>query len=156
MGGILGYAAGPFRVAGAYGVTDKTGTMVDDLEVYNLGLEWKVGPFSVLGIYEESSYSNRKQKLFMIPVSFKMGAGTFKAQYSKADGSTDLYSAQSFGLGYIYDMSKRTALYAHYGQVDNEGNAATGARFTASGSGPTQTRGGETSRGYEFGIRHFF
>jgi predicted porin len=68
----------------------------------------------------------------------------------------NLFGSTMYGLGYVYNMSKRTSVYANYGSVDNKGNATDGARFTATGSGPAVTRGGEKSTGYEFGIRHDF
>ena len=37
----------------------------------------------------------------------------------------------------------------------NDGTAASGARFTV-GQGPAMTRGGDTSRGYNLGVRHSF
>ena len=59
-------------------------------------------------------------------------------------------------VGYVYDLSKRTALYTTFSRVNNDGTAAAGARFTAGGAGPAMTGGGLTSTGYEFGIRHSF
>ena len=54
--------------------------------------------------------------------------------------------------GYVHDLSKRTALYANYSQVSNDG---TGTKFTVgSGNSPTTPGGGST--GYELGIRHSF
>ena len=90
-----------------------------------------------------------------------MGAGQFKAQYTKTGGTGNAatpaqYSAKMFGVGYVYNMSKRTSLYTNYGSINNDGNAITGANFTATGSGPAGMRRGETSTGYEFGVRHDF
>lgn len=50
----------------------------------------------------------------------------------------------------MYDLSKRTALYATYGHISNRGQA----NYLVSG-GLTPTAGG-TSSGFETGIRHTF
>ena len=74
------------------------------------------------------------------------GTGAFKAQYVKATNSTLI------GLGYVQGLSKRTSVYTNFGRVANKGPAT----FTASPSGPAGMRAGQTSTGYDVGIRHDF
>lgn len=154
MGGRIGYTAGPVNVAFAYGVTDKTGAMIDDLTTYNIGASYNLGFMRILGQYESNKYSNREQTNAMIGALVPMGASTFKFSYAQVG---DYRSAKQIGLGYQYDMSKRTALYTNFSQVDNE----NGSNFTASGSGPAIAATGANSTGfkstgYEFGVRHSF
>ena len=62
-------------------------------------------------------------------------------------------------VGYVYDLSKRTALYTTLSRVNNDGTRARGARFTAGAAGPAfplSNGGGLTSTGLEFGLRHSF
>ncbi|KIQ32479.1 hypothetical protein RT97_12045, partial [Variovorax paradoxus] len=58
-------------------------------------------------------------------------------------------------IGYVHNLSKRTALYATIARVSNK----NGAALTV-GAGPGfVTTGGftpKTSTGYDFGIRHAF
>jgi predicted porin len=86
-----------------------------------------------------------------------LGQGVLKAAYVRSAGSTDTYTANQFGIGYVYDLSKRTALYTQYGRVSNGGNKTTGGTFTAFGA---NANGGflksETSSAYQFGVRHSF
>lgn len=166
MGARLGYAAGPLTVVGGWGKMDKHLAMTDDLTTWNVGGRFNFGFATIGGMYEVSEYAvagGRKleQKLATANVVVPMGAGQFKAQYTKAGGlgnvaTVNQNAATMFGIGYVYNMSKRTSLYANYGSIDNDGNATNGARFTATTSGPAVTRGGEKSTGYEFGIRHDF
>ena len=156
VGARLGYAAGPVNVSGAYGKTYKTGAMVDDLKVLSLGASFNVGFLTVQGAFEKSDYSTQQQKLFDIGVIVPLGAGNLKVDVTKLTGSSDIYKATKLGLGYVYDLSKRTAVYTNYGRITNGGNASLGAQFTASSGGPVGIKGGETSTGYEFGIRHNF
>jgi predicted porin len=58
--------------------------------------------------------------------------------------------ARQWGVGYLHDMSKRTALYGSYARITNKGQAA----YTVSG-GPAPLGGGASS-GVEVGLRHLF
>jgi predicted porin len=155
-GARVGYAAGPVNVAGAFGKTAKTGTMVDDLTTLVFGASFNMGFATIQGVYEKADYSTTDRKLYTISTIIPVGSGNLKAQYTKSSGSSAALDTTQFGLGYVYSLSKRTSLYTNYGSIDNGGNAATGGRATSSGSGPAFTRGGEKSTGYEFGIRHDF
>ena len=88
-----------------------------------------------------------------------LGAGTLKASYVRASGTGTAFDATLMAVGYVYDLSKRTALYTTFSRVNNGGSLAAGARFTAGGAGPALPAvngGGLTSTGYEFGLRHSF
>jgi len=68
-------------------------------------------------------------------------------------------SARMVALGYVYDLSKRTALYTTAARISNDANT----QFTVGGqgNGPSmlvngQFLTGQTSTGYEVGIRHRF
>ena len=156
VGARLGYAAGPVNVSGAYGKTYKTGAMIDDLKVINFGASFNLGFLTVQGSFEMSDYSTRQQKLVSGGVLVPIGAGTLKLNATKASGSSDIYAATLLGAGYVYDLSKRTSVYVGYGRIANKGNTAAGAQFTASSGGPAGLKGGETSSGYDIGIRHNF
>jgi len=159
--GRLGYAAGPLNINASYGKMDRMFAMVDDLTTMNVGGTFKTG-FATFGLgYEKSDFSTQEQELLTANVSVPVGKGAFKAQYTRSSGTgptgqADRYEAKMFGLGYVYNMSKRTSLYTSYGSINNGGSVASGAVFTASGSGPAGMRRGETSSGYEFGVRHDF
>lgn len=151
IGGRIGYAAGPLNVAFAYGITDRTGTMLDDLKAWNVGGSYDLGFMRVIGQYHSYKYRGAELKNAVIGGTIPMGASTFKVTYGRTG---DFRSAEQIGLGYQYDLSKRTALYSNFSQVDNK----RGSNFTASGSGvaPTATQTGFKSTGYEFGMRHSF
>ncbi len=146
MGFRIGYAGGPLNVAFALG---KTETTLDDTDAMNLGVSYNLGFMTILSQYHEYKYRGAKQKNFAIGTRIPVGAGIIKAQYQKV---SDYRKADQFGLGYEYGLSKRTALFANYGRVSNDGLAA----FTASGAGPAPISTGFTSTGYDFGIRHSF
>jgi predicted porin len=156
FGGRLGYAAGPVNVAVAYGKTDRDGAMVDDYTDMNVGASFNIGFMTLMGVASKREYSNLDQKTYLIGAAVPLGAGTIKASYVKASGSNQSLDATKMQVGYVYDLSKRTALYTHASRLNNDGNAVNGANFTIPGGPAAGIGRGQTSTGYEFGIRHSF
>ncbi|NRR30837.1 porin [Oxalobacteraceae bacterium] len=87
---------------------------------------------------------------------YQMGAGRLMAsvvrQNDKRASDSD---ATQFGLGYDYNLSKRTDIYtiAAYIKNRNQGQYAIGA---ASASGGFTSTPGEASKGIQIGMRHRF
>ena len=52
---------------------------------------------------------------------------------------------------YVYNLSKRTAIYTTYGQISNDGKAA----FSVLPGAPYSAQGG-SSKGYNVGVKHSF
>lgn len=100
-----------------------------------------------------------KQSTTWLAASAPVGSGTLKLSVSKANqtGATSTLSANDasmFALGYVYDLSKSTAIYTHTARVMNKGSS-----FFALSGGPSvaaTTFGGQASSGYEFGVRTRF
>jgi predicted porin len=160
-GGRLGYAAGPINVAGAIGRTDLT---TKKMTHSNFGGSFNAGFATLYGVWSKFKVENgepvvggRDQTNWFLGATVPVGAGTIKVTYGKVDGhiisTATKASANQVAAGYVYDLSKRTSLYTHYGRVKND----AGLRFVASGSGVAPgANTGFTSTGYEFGIRHNF
>ena len=155
FGGRLGYGAGPVNVAVAYGKTDKTGAMIDDYTDINFGGSFKMSFMSLMGTYSKRDYATADQKSIMLGLTVPFGQSTIKAAYNTSSGSASSLEASQISFGYQYDLSKRTAIYATVSSLSNDGTTATGARFTI-GQGPAQTQGGQSSKGYNLGVRHSF
>jgi predicted porin len=157
IGGRLGYAAGPLNIGGAYGKTERG---VAELETMNVSASFKMGFGTLFAGYENSEYTSGATSndidLITVGLTVPLGQGVVKAQYTKADSSTANFDATMFGLGYVYNLSKRTSLYTSYGSIDNGGNRTTGGNYTAGSAGPAGMFRGEKSTGYEFGITHTF
>lgn len=155
FGGRIGYGAGPINVAVAYGVTEKTGTMVDDVTDTNVGFSWNFGFMNLMGQYRMSEQASAENTGFLVGATVPFGASTLKIAYSISEFSVPgaAPEAAQIALGYQYDVSKRTALYANYSQVDND----AGLRFTAGSGGPSVAAiNGFKSTGFEVGLRHSF
>lgn len=182
VGGRFGYANGPLDVALAYGsstVGDNyyagTTTKVNTL---NLGASYDFGPVKLFGEvsqaknkidYEVTPFLGGRNDIdlkgYLIGVTVPVGAGLIRASYSAVKYDTNQpYNpfvlnnnadpkANKLALGYVHNLSKRTALYATVARISNK----NGAGLTVGGPGFYQNAAGtftpKTSTGYDFGIR---
>jgi predicted porin len=184
IGGRFGYANGPLDLALAYGnstVGDQyyAGT-TDSVKTFNLGASYDFGPAKLFGElsraknsrdYENQPLSGVRPdvdlKGYLIGVTVPVGAGLIRASYSavKYDYNSPATfftqraadpKANKLAIGYVHNLSKRTALYATAARVSNK----NGAALTAGGPAFYSAAGGvftpKTSTGYDFGIRHAF
>ena len=99
-----------------------------------------------------------------------LGQGELKAAYGDVNNSgtnpaglplagvnTDNADANIISVQYIYNVSKRTALYGGYAQIDNEGNSArTILGGSIGGNAANASLVGGKSSGFNVGVRHSF
>lgn len=156
----IGYAAGPLNVAYSWGkTTNGTGFSSSnggaDFTHTNLAGMYDLKVVKVMGQLNNTSanIAGRKQRVTLLGVSAPMGATELRASYIKADGAgaaaADNKDASQISLGFVQNMSKRTALYGTYSRISNSG-AAT---YTL---GPVASTVGGKATGYEVGVRHSF
>jgi predicted porin len=187
-----GFASGPFDVALAYGETEMEPVAPNlpesaKLKVMNLGGSWNFGFMKLYGLYHESKLQSLKETFFDIGVGVPLGQGEFKFSYADVSDKGTLGTANinnsdatQWALQYIYNLSKRTALYGGYAEIDNDpcssrsilggtiGSNATGATgaggaaFVASPqvgnctAAATNGLAGKKSNGFNVGVRHSF
>lgn len=161
VGGRLGYAAGPFDVSGSYGEYEVAPVQGDDkFSVASAGASYDLGVVKLSGYYTQNKFANQKIASYGLGAIVPIGLGQIKAAYTRANASgrtaananVDANDADQFALGYVYNLSKRTALYGTGVYVKNK----AGAAFVATG-GPTLLAGTDRkSSGAEVGIRHSF
>lgn len=101
--------------------------------------------------------SSLNTKAWIYSVSAPLGALTLKASYitKKADVAVAPYALKTdagdqFAVGAVYDLSKRTALYATYAQLSNKAGFANNVGSAAA------SIGGVKSSGFDVGVRHSF
>jgi predicted porin len=86
---------------------------------------------------DDRSASDIDGEGYWLGASYRTGLHTFKTQYvqSKLKQAINDGKTQAFGVGYQYDLSKRTALYSSLTQFKNEGsgyaNRAAGSLSSA-------------------------
>lgn len=144
----LGYRAGDFN--GAVAIT-KTRYSTGDYTQSNIGANYQFGPAKLMLLVGENKVGVTRTRAQMIGTQWNVGTqGEIRIAYTRLQARAVASDATHLALGYVHDLSKRTALYANVAQIDNKG---TGTRFNV-GLAPTSPGG--SSSGAEMGIRHSF
>jgi predicted porin len=146
----VGFANGPINVALATSKT-KYAAPLGDVKSTNIGASYNFGIATVMAHYAQDKNSlNADGKGYLLGAAFPIGAGEIKAAYSvyKTDAPTTPKS-KKLAIGYVHNLSKRTALYTTFARVSNSGGAASAL------NGATTAVNGD-STGYDFGVRHSF
>lgn len=151
LGFRAGYAQGPLDVALAY---SETKYATGDIKSFNLGGSYDLGMAKLMAMYiqDKNDRTDAKGTGFLIGGLVPVGAGQVRLSYSstKIDNVTGLDpKTNKFALGYVHNLSKRTALYATYAHLTNK-NGSSLALGGATGAA------NQNSNGYDFGIKHSF
>jgi predicted porin len=163
--GRLGYRTSSWNIAIEYGNSDLG---ANDLKEIWAGASYDFGVAKLLGQYgrftlDRAAFGSSAQHNLLVGATVPLGLGTVKVSYNRTrisgvdTGVVGLGNGTAHMLagGYVYDLSKRTALYTTYSRIDNGGLT----QFTVGGqqNGPsTNGATGRTSSGYEIGVRHRF
>ena len=144
----LGFASGPFNVALAL---SKTEYAAGDVKQNNIGGQWDFGVAKLQAHYSKDSNGALDGKGWLIGTLVPVGAGEIRAAFSqyKTDAAGDPRT-RKLALGYVHNLSKRTALYATFARLKNNGGAAQTLNGAGAGAGNF------SSTGYDFGVRHSF
>ena len=165
QGGRLGYKTNVLNVALEVG---RARIGLNDLNEVIAGASYDFGVVKLMGQYDKMSFDRvamgpSVQKNLLVGATAPVAGGTMKVSYNKVQiGGSDTGvsglgqgSAHMLAAGYVYDLSRRTALYTTYSRIAND----SGTQFTVGGqqNGPAMYGvTGKTSSGYEIGIRHRF
>ncbi len=149
VGARIGYRAGPLNLALASGTTKYA---TGDFTQSNFAINYVVGPAKLMYLWGKSEVGVTKTTSNMLGTQWKVGTGEVRFAYTTLKADAVANDATQWAVGYVHDLSKRTALYTNYSQVSNDG---VGTKFTVGGGNSVVTPGGASS-GYEFGIRHSF
>ena len=156
----FGYAAGPVAVGVALGNTTvavgpgTNGSGDDKLNQSSIAGSYKFGPAKVNLMFTNNKNGNFKEADLQLGAAISVGQGLINFAYNKLNKSgagTDANDATHVAVGYIYNLSTRTALYGTYASLKNKGTSKQ-----VIGGTNTGMANGETSNGAEFGLRHFF
>jgi len=153
MGLRGGYAAGPLSVHAAYGKLEGA-TDAADIKTTNFGASYDLGMIKPALFIGNEKNSTTKISAVEVSATAPVGPGSVRVAYSKYDLKNDPAEATKFALGYVYDLSKRTAVYGTFARTTNKG----GATLAVANNGLTNAaaNAGGKSTGYEVGVRHSF
>lgn len=160
--GRLGWSNGPFDISA--GVAQTTVAAGKKFEQAHVGSFYDFKVVKVSGQYLYSTFDSpaggdRKQKTFQIGISAPIGNGVIRADYIDGNmsggavnsGFGNADDAHQMALGYQYNLSKRTAIYTTVASIKNKG-----ASKLIVAAGKSGIRAGESSTGYDVGLRHSF
>jgi predicted porin len=146
----LGYANGPVNVAGSYSTTKYA---TGDIKSANIGGQWDFGVAKLMGHYVRdrvSSAASVTGKGGLIGALVPVGPGEIRLAYSTYKNDlAGTPKTNKYAIGYVHNLSKRTAVYVTYARVRNSGGAAQALNGSV-------TAANNNSTGYDFGIRHSF
>jgi predicted porin len=169
----LNYSAGPLMAELAYSDTDGGATLAAASPVLGLttsadhksvvgGVSYDFGVAKLMTNFGQEKATNAatgasigKVTNFEIGAVAPVGPGRLRASYNstKIDitGVATDPKITKFAVGYIYDLSKRTAVYATVASLKNK----NGASLALNGPASTNSVNGR-STGYNVGISHVF
>jgi predicted porin len=153
-----GFASGPFNVSAAYGKTN-VGILPAfpggaDINVWNVGGQWDFGIARVMGNYVhhelDGSGTDFTGSGWTLGGLIPVGPGEIRLAYStyKVDLGADP-KVSKWAIGYVHNLSKRTAVYATYAHLSNDNGASLSL-------GGAVTGVNSSSSGVDVGLRHSF
>ena len=155
MGVRVGFKNGPLDVG--LGLAKGRGaTAAQDADQMNIFASYDLGvvkPFIGFNQEKNKAATQVKYQAYLLGLTAPVGPGTVRLSYNNVDKRNSSDDAQKLAVGYIYDLSKRTAVYGTYAHVKNKGAAGFGA---TPGGLSFATPAGKNVNGYEFGVRHSF
>jgi predicted porin len=155
FGTRLGFAKGPFDIAIS---VSRTKYLAGDVSQNNMGGSWDFGVAKLMGQYEwdksDALVGGSSAKGYVVGAVVPVGVGRVRMAYSRyrinqTTVTLNDPTSKKFAVGYVHSLSKRTALYATYARVSNNGGAAQAL------NGSTTSANGSSS-GYDLGITHAF
>ncbi|MCZ8222171.1 MAG: porin [Acidovorax sp.] len=144
-----GYANGPINVALAF---SETKFVTGNIQAWNLGGQYDLGVAKIMAHYNNDEIKGGNEGTgFLIGGLIPVGAGEVRLAYStyKIDTVGADPRSNKIALGYVHNLSKRTALYTTFARVSNKNGAASALNGSV-------TAANRNSTGYDFGIRHSF
>lgn len=159
----LGWAGAGFNVAAAQFRT-RNAAANQPFKDQAYGASYDFGMAKVDVAQRRWIYGSDRSVNTQLGASIPAGAGVIRITYVRADqrGATAAINANDarlVGLGYVYNLSRRTAVYGTLAQIQNKGAAifsVPGGIAVSANATAANFFGGQKSRAMEAGIRHDF
>ncbi len=148
------YRRTPYSVGGAAPITNGR-----DTDEWYVGGSFDFRVVKLMGSYQQQyddNTPNLDNYTWSVGATMPVGAWTLAASYAQTSsdsGGTKLGrngDSEAFGIGTMYNLSKRTTFYAGYVWADNDDGAVPSAPIAATGGQ------GDSSNTFLAGIRHTF
>lgn len=145
----VGYNVGKATTALAFA---ETKFLTGNIRTTNVAGSYDLGVANLMAQWNEdkNTTTNVKQTGYLIGAQAPMGAGQLRVSYSTSESSAGAKpQTDKFAIGYVHNLSKRTALYGTYARVSNSNGAAVALNAAT-------TAANASSTGFDLGIRHSF
>ena len=160
LGGRVGYAAGPFNGAVAYAKSKGTGNVSGrqgiNFTEFNMVVNYDLGVAKLIasGGQNNSDDANTKFTHYTLGAQIPAGPGYIPISWaSTKQNGVGGTTANLVGVGYVYSLSKRTALYGTYSHLKNGSHTA----YVQGDSGFTgSVNTGASVNSFQVGLRHGF
>lgn len=131
-----------------------------DLTAWSLGGSYDLGVAKLLAGYRQSTakdvlgLGDLKNRGYMLAVTAPVGPGLVRAAYNRYEAKFDGDKGvtDQFGLGYVYNLSKRTSVYGTYAYIKNKNDNAL--NLTVNSSGGVKSNGSQQA--VQVGVTHAF
>ena len=160
VGGNVSYDNGPISVAVSYDRLNVVKAGIEgDRDALTLGASYNFGVAKLIGIAQQHQYSydvgaDRKYNNYALGVSAPVGgAGEVKLQYARYDQKATGGNADQLSLGYVHNLSKRTAVYGTVAYLKNKDGSNLGLQSKGIN---TTAAVNEKQTGVQVGVRHSF
>lgn len=168
LGGSATYDNGPLSVGFGAEKFRRLDGAADDIAAYGLGASYNFGVVKLAAAYlnqENKQIGGAKvdRDNFLLALSAPVGAaGEAKLSYNRYNqdvaGGSD-QKTDHFSLGYVHNLSKRTAVYGTYSYLKNKNGATLSLAGTNSGTTPgslISNHDNGKQQGIQVGVRHNF
>ena len=158
-GAFGAYDNGPLSLALSFDRRDVAALGAGTKDNLTVGGSYNLNVVKLNVLLQQAKFKNvgaasGKYNSYALGVTAPVGAGEVKAQYVMYDQKPIDSKAHQFALGYVHNLSKRTALYGTVAFMKNKDASNMGlAAKQVNTSGPGA---GENQAGLQLGIRHAF
>ena len=170
VGGFVAYDNGPLSIAVSYDQRELLGSVgpvatavpfTGSRDTLTVGASYNLNVVNLSTILQQSKYKidgagSDKFNAYALGASAPLGAGEVKLQYALYDQKAIDSKAHQISLGYVHNLSKRTALYGTVAYLKNKDASNLSLAAKNLGSNLTGPGAGENQTGVQLGIRHSF
>ena len=157
IGGYAAYDNGPLSVALSYDERNVAANF--DRNTLTLAGSYNLNVVKLNAIVQQTKDdvigTDSKVNAYALGASAPLGAGEVKLQYAMYDQKAIDSKAHHISLGYVHNLSKRTAVYGTVSYMDNKDSSKVGLSV----KGLSEVKGpatGESQTGVQVGVRHSF
>lgn len=155
----VGYNNGPLSIGASY--DKQNGAPASTYRKHAaVGASYNFGVVKPSALYLRSSTDNNvgEYAIWALGVTAPVGPGKIAASYTRYDQKGTNADSNAFAVGYVYDLSKRTAVYGTIARMQNKNGAAMNLSGAggAGGIGAPVAAAGRNVTGYQVGVRHNF